>query len=120
MKSVFVADLKDGQPVQGLFLVRSREVRNSAKSNATWLQLVVVDRSGSIEAKLWRSAGQESGFEESARVAEPQQVIRIHGRAKTYQGRLELSIERLLPAAESEFDRADFVAHTRENVDELL
>jgi len=120
MKSIFVADLKDGQPVQGLFLVRSREVRSSPRTQSTWLQLVVVDRTGSIEAKLWKSAGQESGFEESARVAEPQQVIRVHGRAKTYQGRLELTIERLLPAAESEFDRADFVAHTRENVDELF
>jgi 3'-5' exoribonuclease len=114
MKSIFIADLRPEQPVQEMFLVRARETRSSSKSNASWLQLVLVDRSGSIDAKMW------DNFDAAARIAEPQRVIRIHGRTKLYQNRLEMTVERVTPVADSDFTLADFVAHTRENVDDLF
>ncbi len=114
MKKVFVADLKPGQTVNELFLVRSRETRTSTKSNSSWLQLVLVDRTGSIDAKMW------DDFQEAAKLAEPQSIVRVQGRVKLYQNRPDFTLERISAVVESELDRADFVASTSENVDELF
>ena len=36
-----------------LFLVRDKEVRTSPRTGKSWLQLELVDRTGTIEAKMW-------------------------------------------------------------------
>jgi 3'-5' exoribonuclease len=114
MKSIYITDLRPEQAVSELFLVRTRETRSSPRTNASWLHLVLVDRSGSIEAKMW------DNYDSAARIAEPQRIVRVHGRTKLYQNRLEMTVERVAAVAESDFTLADFVAHTRENVDELF
>jgi len=106
--------LRPEQAVNELFLVRTRETRSSPRTNSSWLQLVLVDRSGAIEAKMW------DNFEGASRIAEPQRVVRIFGRTKLYQNRLEMTVERVTPVTDADFTLADFVAHTRENVDDLF
>ena len=55
MKTQFIAGLADGQIVSSLFLVREKEIRTSVRSGKSWLELNLVDRSGSIPAKMWRT-----------------------------------------------------------------
>ena len=113
MKSPAVSDLKDGQPVETLFLVCEKEVRVSARSNATWLQLELGDRTGSISAKMWEN------FEPLLATFESGDVVRVRGRAKLYNGRLELTLDQIVPVAESSYDIADFLPHTRFDIEKL-
>ena len=53
MKQGFVVDLKDGMAVTSLFLVREKEIRSSPRTGKSWLQLDLVDRTGSVSAKMW-------------------------------------------------------------------
>jgi 3'-5' exoribonuclease len=113
MKSPLVADLKDGQAVETLFLVCEKEIRTSARANATWLQLELGDRTGSISAKMW------DNFAPLVETFETGDVVRVRGRAKVYNGRLELSLEQIIPIPENGYELSDFIPHTKYDVEVL-
>lgn len=113
MKPHYVADLKDGQIVTSLFLVREKEIRTSARTGTSWLQLDLADRTGTIPAKMW------DNFAALADTFARDDVIRIRGRVKLFNGQKELAIEQITPAAEREYDLADFLPHTKRDVEVL-
>jgi 3'-5' exoribonuclease len=114
MKQGFVIDLKDGMAITSLFLVREKEIRNSPRTGKSWLQLDLVDRTGSVSAKMWDNfAGIVSTFA-------CDDVIRVRGRAKLYNDQIEITLEQILPVTDKEYDLQDFLPHTRENIDALL
>ena len=113
MKSPYVSELKDGQAVEGLFLVCEKEIRTSVRSNNSWLQLQLGDRTGSLSAKMW------DNFAPLADIFEAGDVIRIRGRAKLYNNELEISLDQIIPVAENAYDLNDFLPHTKYDVDAL-
>jgi 3'-5' exoribonuclease len=113
MKTHYVADLADGQIVMSLYLVREKEIRTSARTGKTWLELSLADRSGSIPAKMW------DNFEAIAKTFERDDVIRVRGRVKLYNERKELTLEQIVPAAEKEYELADFLPHTQHDIEKL-
>ena len=113
MKSHFVADLADGQVVASLFLVREKEVRTSARTGSSWLQLELADRTGTIPAKMW------DNFAALAATFECDDVIQVRGRVKLYNGSKELTLEQIIPAAERDYELGDFLPHTKCDVEKL-
>lgn len=113
MKSPAVSDLRDGQTVEALFLVCGKEIRTAARGNTTWLQLELGDRTGSIPAKMW------DNFEPLLSTFDEGDVVRVRARAKLYNGRLELSVEQIIPVAESAYEIADFLPHTKYDIETL-
>lgn len=113
MKSQYVADLAEAQPVASLFLVREKEVRTSARTGTSWLQLELADRTGTIPAKMWDNfAGPAATFARD-------DIVRVRGRVTIFNGRKEVNVEQILPAVESECDLADFLEHTKCDVEKL-
>jgi 3'-5' exoribonuclease len=113
MKAPCVSDLTDGQLVTSLFLVREKEIRTSARSGKSWLELSLGDRTGSIPAKMW------DNFDAIAKAFERDDVIRVRGRVKLYNGQKELTLEQIVPAAERDYDLGDFLPHTKYDVEKL-
>lgn len=113
MKSHYISGLEDGQAVTSLFLVREKEIRTSMRTGTSWLQLELADRTGTISAKMW------DNFSGLAGTFEPDDVVQIRGRVKLYNGQKELTLEQITPAAERDYDIADFLPHTKYDVEEL-
>jgi len=113
MKPHYVSDLADGQIVTSLYLVREKEIRTSARTGKSWLELSLADRSGSIPAKMW------DNFEAIAKTFERDDVVRVRGRVKLYNERKELTLEQIVPAAEKDYELADFLPHTKYDVEKL-
>lgn len=113
MKPQFIASLADGQVVSSLFLVREKEIRTSFRSGKSWLELSLVDRSGTMPAKMWEN------FEAPAKTFDCDDVIRVRGRVKIYNGQKELTLDQVIPAADAEYDLADFLPHTKHDVEQL-
>lgn len=113
MKQHYVADLQDGQLVLSLFLVREKEIRTSNRTGTSWLHLDLVDRTGTIAAKMWEN------FTALADTFERDDVVHIRGRVKVYKGEKELTLEQIKPALEPEYDLADFLPHTRHDIGQL-
>jgi len=113
MKPQFIAGLADGQVVSSLFLVREKEIRTSLRSGKSWLELNLADRSGSIPAKMW------DNFEALAKTFDCDDVVRVRGRVKVYNGQKELTLEQIVPTVDSDYDLADFLPHTKHDVEQL-
>jgi 3'-5' exoribonuclease len=114
MKTHYVADLQEGQLFTTLFLVREKEIRTSARTGSSWLQLELADRTGIISAKMWdQFASVEKTFERD-------DVVEVRARVKRYNGQKELTLEQVIPAAERDYDLGDFLPHTKYDVEKLF
>jgi 3'-5' exoribonuclease len=113
VKTQFIADLRDGQAVTATFLVRSKEIRTSPRTSRSWLQLELSDRTGTISGKMW------DGFEALVAQFERDDVVKVRGRAKLYNEQLELTVEHVAPVAEKDYELADFLPHTKQDVEKL-
>ena len=83
------------------------------RTGKSWLELSLGDRSGSIPAKMW------DNFEILVKTFECDDVVQIRGRVKLYNGRKELTLEQIIPAAERDYDIGDFLPHTKHDVEKL-
>jgi 3'-5' exoribonuclease len=113
VKSQFVSDLVDGQAVSSPFLVREKEIRTSARTGNSWLQLELADRSGTISAKMW------DNYAALVETFDRDDIVQIRGRVKLYNGRKELTLEQIIPVAERDYDLGDFLPHTKYDVEKL-
>ncbi len=113
MKTPFVVDFAEGQLVTTLLLVREKEIRTSARSGKSWLELDLADRSGSIPAKMW------DNFEAIAGTFERDDIVRIRGRVKLYNGQKELTLEQVISVPEHEYELGDFLPHTKCDVEKM-
>jgi 3'-5' exoribonuclease len=113
MKSHFVVDLSDGQSVVSHFLVREKEVRTSARTGSSWLQLQLGDCTGTISGKMW------DNFSELIATFECDDVIQVRGRIKLFNGQKEMAIEQIVPVLERDYDLKDFLPHTKFDIEKL-
>jgi 3'-5' exoribonuclease len=112
MKQSFVSSLQDGQAVTTHFLVCVKEIR-STREGKTYLRLELGDSTGRVEARMW------SGFDAMAASFERDDFVKVQARVENYRNKLQLAIEKIRRAEESEVDPADFFPHTKENVEEM-
>jgi 3'-5' exoribonuclease len=112
MKQSFVSSLQDGQTVTTHFLVCAKEIRSTREGKA-YLRLELGDATGRVEARMWE------GFDRSAASFERDDFVKVQARVENYRSKLQLAIEKIRRAEESEVDPADFFAHTKENIDEM-
>jgi len=112
MKSPFVSELASDQSIVTYFLVCGKEVCSSAKGRK-WLQLELGDKTGVIFGKMW------DGYESAAATVAPDDVVKIQARSKTYNGKLELTVEKIRRAEPEEYDLDDLIPHTEKSIAEL-
>jgi 3'-5' exoribonuclease len=114
MKEIYVADVAkfENQSVVAFFAVTSKQLR-SRKDGGQYLAVTLGDSTGQIEARMWEN------FAEAAPCFEQGDVLKIRGEVSRYNGRFQLSLEKLRRANADEFEWSDFVPHTRKNVEEL-
>jgi 3'-5' exoribonuclease len=112
MKQCLVADLKPDQTITTHFLVCEKEIR-ATREGKSYLRLELGDATGRVEARMW------DGFDQSAATFERDDFVKVQARVEHYRNKIQLSIEKIRRADESEVDAADFFTHTREDVERL-
>jgi 3'-5' exoribonuclease len=113
MKSPYISELTDGQPVVTYFLLCGKEVCSAVRTGKKWLQLDLGDKTGVIAGKMW------DGFEMAAATLSPDDVVKVQARSKTYNGKLELTVDKIRKAEPEEYSLEDLVPHTERNIEEL-
>ncbi len=113
MKSPNIADLEPRQQITGLFLVRSKEVRQK-KTGEPYLSLQLMDRTGDIDAKMW------DGVTEIMDSFGRDDFVRIKGETQLYQNRLQLTVHRISKVDDREVDMADFLPASRRDPGEMM
>jgi 3'-5' exoribonuclease len=112
MKSPFVKDLTADRVITGFFLVHEKEVRNT-NTGKPYLRMELGDRSGTVEARMWEQ------FEDCAKAVNRDDFIKVQARVEIYRNKTQLSLQQFRLAKPDEIDIADFLAHTRFDVEEM-
>ena len=113
MKSPYVNELQPNQQATGVFLVHSKEVRQK-KSGDLYLSLMLGDRTGELDAKMWDSIA------EVMDTFDRDDFVRVKGVLNVFQNRPQLTIHKMQRVEESEIDAADFFPLSRRDLDEMF
>ena len=114
MKTNYVQDLEVNSRVTTFFLVQSKEIRFKKNSGEPYLSLMLSDRTGRIEAKMW------DGVEEVAETFDRDDFVKVKANVQLYRDQNQLVIQKLRRAEESEVDLSDYVPHTKRDLDEMI
>ncbi len=112
-KNRFVKDLQANENVTDFFLVQTKDVRLK-KSGEPYLSLVLSDRTGRLDAKMW------DGIEDVVDTFAGGDFVKVAGFIQIYRMKPQITIQRLRPAQESEIRISDYLPHTDKNVDEMF
>jgi 3'-5' exoribonuclease len=112
MKSPFIKDLEADQTITGFFLVHEKEIRNS-NNGKPYLRMELGDRSGTVEARMWDQ------FDGMAKNIARDDFVKVQARVEIYRNRVQLSLQQFRLARPEEIDLADFLPHTKYDVEEL-
>ena len=113
MKSPYVSELQANQTVQGTFLVSHKDIRQK-KNGEPYLSLVLSDRSGELDAKMWDNAG------EALATFERDDFVRVKGLLQIFQNRPQLTLHKIQPVADTEIDAADYFPVSKRDRDEMF
>jgi 3'-5' exoribonuclease len=114
MKEFFICDClqHENKVITSSFVVVSRQVKPK-KSGEPYLALVLADRSGHLEAKMW------DNVEDAIDAFEQDDFVKIKGLINKYKNRFQLTIHKLRRMGESEVDFADYLPKTTKDIGEM-
>lgn len=112
-KTTFVEDLGANEAVTDYFLVQTKDVRLK-KSGEPYLSLVLSDRTGRLDAKMW------DGIEDVVNAFEDGDFVKVAGFVRIYRMKPQITIQRLRLAEESEVQISDYLPHTKKNIEEMF
>jgi 3'-5' exoribonuclease len=113
MKQVYVNGLEPNEIVTTSFLVVHKEIRQK-KTGEPYLSLVLADRTGEVEAKMWDNVA------EVMETFEKDDFIKVKGVAQLYQNRQQFTIHKLRRLEESEADSVDFFPCSARDPEEMF
>lgn len=113
MKSPYVKELQPNQTVTATFLVHSKDIRQK-KSGEPYLSLMLGDRSGDVEAKMWDNVG------EVLETFEKDDFVKVKGLVQVYHNRAQLTIHKLRRLDDSEIDFSDFFPASDRDPNEMM
>jgi 3'-5' exoribonuclease len=113
MKTLFVTDIRDSQPVDELFLVAGKN-HGVTKGGNSYLTLKLLDRSGEIEARVWERA------DDLGRGFERNDFVRVRGHGTLYQGKMQIRVQDVMRVEESKIAPEDFLPASAFDPDAML
>lgn len=114
MKDFYIGECArhENKIVTSSFVVVSKQIKPK-KTGEPYLALVLGDRSGQLEAKMW------DNVEEVLDAFDQDDFLKIKGLINKYKNRFQLTVHKLRKLGDSEIDFADYLPKTTKNVDEL-
>ena len=109
---LWVSDIKDNDQVRGQYLVKTKRIGTTKKGDP-FLSLILADRSGEIEARVWERANALSSlFSEGG-------IVEIEAAAGSYRGEVQLTLSDLKAVKEVR-DPSLFIEVARQDVTKMM
>jgi len=102
VKKQFVTMLQEGDVINDYFLAARKDLREQS-SGGKFLGMVFKDRTGEIGGILWNNAVAIS------RLFDTGDVVNVRGSVTSYQDRLQIRVDQVLPLKETEYSREDLL-----------
>ncbi len=94
MKSPYLSDLKPNQVFTTTFLVHGKDVRQK-KSGEPYLSLLLGDRTGEVDAKMW------DNVVEVVDTFERDDFVKVKGLLQIFQNRLQMTVHKMARVLDS-------------------
>jgi 3'-5' exoribonuclease len=113
MSRRFVDQLRDGDPIDDVYLASDKQLRVNRKG-AQYVQLILRDRSGGIAARLWNAGDQVfRSFNDG-------DFVHVDGKVQLFEGSLQAILTRVERVETGAVELTDFMPHTEHDVGKLL
>ena len=115
MKEFFIEDAPrfENTVVTSYFLLSSISLRDKRGGAEQYLALVLADRTGTLEARMWDE------FAPAAATCGEGCYVKAMGQISKYNGRFQITLTKMRVATDDEIDARDFVPATKFDVDEM-
>lgn len=109
MKDFFIANAAqfENQAITSFFCLSSLSVRERKGSGGQYLALVLADRTGQFDARMWEE------FADVLSTCSEGCYVKAQGQVSRYQGKFQITLTRMRSASQDEVEPADFVPTTR-------
>jgi len=108
----YIRDLIENERVIEHYLCKKKENKES-RAGKSFLSLVLQDKTGTIDAKVWEITKDIAQFDEG-------DVIKIDGTVGSYMNEPQIKIVKLRRSMEGEYETADFIPTTEKDIDEMF
>lgn len=112
MKRQFVQNLQEGEQINDYFVAVRKDLRTQQKGGK-FLGMVFKDRTGEIGGIMWNNAASV------AKLFDLGDVVQVRGTVTSYQDRLQIRVDQVLPLREGEFEHGDLV-YVPDDADEVI
>jgi 3'-5' exoribonuclease len=113
LKNPYANELVADQEATAVFLVQAKEVRQK-RTGEPYLSLVLADRTGEIDAKMWDNAAAVISL------FEKDDFVKVRGAAQVFQNRLQFTIHRLSVVNPADVDLTDFLPSSSRDLKEMF
>ncbi|MBO4280813.1 MAG: HD domain-containing protein [Lachnospiraceae bacterium] len=100
----YINELREGEQVTDVYLCKQSQVLR-AKTGKNYLSLLLQDKTGTIDGKMWEIGPGAANIE-------AMDYVKVEGAVTTYQGSNQLNIRRIRKADEGEYDVSDYMPMT--------
>lgn len=107
----YIRDYREGDYCRGIYLCRTKQVL-TAKTGKTYYSLILQDKTGTIDAKVFDI---NSGIEEF----EAMDYIDVTGQVSSFQGNLQWKLARIRKCSSEEYNIEDYMIASKYNRDEM-
>jgi 3'-5' exoribonuclease len=91
-----ISEIEVGKKTEGFYLVKSADCKTTNSNNKKYLDFILGDKTGEINAKLWEVK------EEDEKAYSSNMLVKVRGTALAWQNATQLKIEKIRPVTEED------------------
>ncbi len=104
----YINELREGMNVSEIYLCKVKNISRT-KAGKTYYSLVLQDKTGMIDTKIWELNNGIEHFEQL-------DYVKVDGNITSFQGSLQLNVRRLRVAREGEYLPEDYIPSTDKDI----
>jgi 3'-5' exoribonuclease len=108
----YIKDIKPDEKIESVYLLKKKELKRT-KENKPYLTMVLADKTGAIEAKVWDDADTVEMRIGGA------SAVHIKGVVVKYRENIQFKVDHIRPADENEYSPSDLI-RSLENPEEIF
>ena len=107
----YINEYKEGDKFTGIYLCKSKQILKT-KAGKTYYSLLLQDKTGVIDAKIWELNNGIADFDSM-------DFVMTDGMVTSFQGARQVNIRRLRKAEVGDYDPADYFPSSYYDIEEM-
>lgn len=108
----YIEELREDMTVSEIYFCRKKQ-ELLTKAGKTYFSMTLQDKTGNLDAKVWNTGS--GGIEEFS----SNDYIYVSGRVTSFQGNLQLNVDRVRKCTEDEYNPADYMPCSKKDISEM-